>query len=497
VSETRELAVKGGSLRAHAARGTIINGAFDVGVGVLGLVRGFIVAGLVSAHDYGVWGILVIAFGTLSWLKQFGVPEKYVQQDEPDQELAFQRAFTIEAMANIAFAVVLLAAIPLAVVVYGQHAIVAPALVLALVIPAYALQAPLWVFYRRMDFVRQRTLQAVDPVVSFVVTVVAAALGAGYWSFLAGLLAGGWINALLILRASPYPLRWRYDAATLRSYASFSWPLFVVGISGVLVAQGSIIAASQHLGLAGVGAIALATTIGQMADRVDGMISLALYPAICAIAEKTELLFETFVKANRLALMWGVPFGAGVALFAADLVHHVIGDRWAFAIDLIRLVAVATAINQIAFNWHSYFRARSQTRPLAVAAVLSVVFYAGLPIPLLLTHGLSGYGWGVVGVAGLQLVVRAYYLGKLFGRFSMLAHTVRALAPTVLPAAAILAWRAAGVADRTSAEAFGELLAYLALTVLATVALERDLLRELRGYLRREPAPPVAPAPSI
>ena len=41
---------------------------------------------------------------------------------------------------------------------------------------------------------------------------------------------------------------------------------------------------------------------------------------MCAVADRTELLFETFVKSNRLALMWAMPSGLGLALFAPDLV---------------------------------------------------------------------------------------------------------------------------------------------------------------------------------
>src|SRR3954465_11879816 len=190
MSADRELALGDRSLRAHAARGTMINGAFNVAVSSLGLVRGFIVAAFLTAGDYGVWGIVVIAFGTLSWLKQVGVSEKYVQQSEPDQELAFQRAFTIELLANAAFLVVLLVAIPLAVVVYGQHASVGPALLLALVIPAYVLQTPVWIFYRRMDFVRQRGLQSIDPIISFTVPVALAVAGAGSCALIAPILAG-------------------------------------------------------------------------------------------------------------------------------------------------------------------------------------------------------------------------------------------------------------------------------------------------------------------
>ena len=50
------------------------------------------------------------------------------------------------------------------------------------------------------------------------------------------------------------------------------------------------------------------------------------------VRDRTDLLFETFVKSNRLALMWGMPFGVGLALFAADLIDFVIG-RLLFAVQ--------------------------------------------------------------------------------------------------------------------------------------------------------------------
>jgi len=499
MDDGRDLALGERSLRAHTARGTIVNGAFLVGVNSLGLIRGFLVAGFLTAADYGVWGIVVIAFGTLSWLKEVGVSEKYVQQDEDDQELAFQRAFTVELVANALFVVAILVAVPIAVAVYGQHEIVWPALALCLVVPAYVLQTPVWIFYRRMDFYRQRMLQAVDPIVSFVVTVALAAAGAGYWAFLAGMLAGGWCNALIVWRASPYKLRWRWHAPTVRSYGSFSWPLFVMGASAIVVAQGTIITASHELDLAGVGAITLATTIALYVDRVDEVVTQTLYPAICAVADRADLLFETFVKSNRLALMWGVPFGVGVALFARDLVHFGIGERWAFAIDLIEWSALAATLHHIGFNWHAFFRARGETRPLAVAALVTVAAFAVAPIPLLVSHGLDGYGLGLVIVAAVQLVVRSVYLTRLFGAFDMARHIGRALAPSVLPTAAVLGWRALAAPHRTAWLALAEAGAYLALTAVFTLLFERDLLREVRGYLRRAseagPPPPAAPAP--
>ena len=89
-----------------------------------------------------MWGILVVAFGTLLWLKQAGIGDKYIQQDEADQELAFQTAFTLEAMFSGLFMVLIAVVAPLAGWVYGQPEIVLPGLRLVLMLPATVLQGP-------------------------------------------------------------------------------------------------------------------------------------------------------------------------------------------------------------------------------------------------------------------------------------------------------------------------------------------------------------------
>src|SRR5437764_15217353 len=106
-------ALRGRSLRRDAARGTIINGAFLVGLNALVLLRGILLAGFLASNDYGVWGVLSVAVAGLFWFKDVGVSDKYVQQDADDQELAFQRAFTLEAALTGIFTVIAALAVPL------------------------------------------------------------------------------------------------------------------------------------------------------------------------------------------------------------------------------------------------------------------------------------------------------------------------------------------------------------------------------------------------
>lgn len=484
MSERLEAAVPHGrTLREHAARGTLINGAFMSGLGVLSLLRGFVVAAFVTTADYGLWGVLIVSIGTLVLLKQVGIGDRFVAQDEPDQELAFHRAFTLELLLTLAVSVLLLALLPLFALAYGQPELLAPGLVVIAALPAIALQTPVWVYYRRMQFVRQRTLQAVEPVVGFAVTLGLAIAGAGYWAFVVGYFVGAWSAALVALLAAPVRPRWSFDSSVLRSYAAFSWPLFLAALGGVVVAQAAVFGTEAHLGIAAVGALTLAITITQFTARVDQLVTETLYPAICAVRDRTELLLESFVKSNRLALMWGVPFGLGVSLFCADLVAFGIGEKWEPAIVLMQVFGVVAAAGQVGFNWDAYFRALGQTRPIATASLITAASFVTAGIPLVLAFGLRGVAAAIAVQVAVDLVLRAWFLRRIFPGLRFARHALRGIAPTIPAVALVLIVRAVETGERTLALAIGEAALFLLVTALVTWFAERVLLREALGYL--------------
>ena len=119
--------------------------------------------------------------------------------------------------------------------------------------------------------------------------------------------------------------------------------------------------------------IVLASSISNYVNSVDGVVTETLYPAICAVRDHVDLLFEAFVKSNRLALMWGLPFGVGLALFASDLVRFGIGEQWHSGITLIAVFGIIAGISHIGFNWDAFYRARGNTKPIAVWSALTLL----------------------------------------------------------------------------------------------------------------------------
>ena len=95
----------------------------------------------------------------------------------------------------------------------------------------------------------------------------------------------------------------------------------------------------------------------------------------------------------------------------------------------------------------------------------------------------------------VSLVVRVHFLMRLFPGFEMLRHAARAIAPTVPAAAAVLLMRQLPMTDhRTAAMALVEMATFVVVTVVATAALERSLVREVLGYLRPAAVPQVSGA---
>ncbi len=484
VRSTRGINTKGLAMRVFAARGVVINTVFDVVFSLLGLIQGFVLAGLLSTKDYGVWGILMASLGVLAQLKLIGISDKYVQQNEQDQELEYQRAFTLEILMTAVTCVVLLVSLPILAVIYNNWQIVAPGAVCVVVIMAGVLQTPFWRFYRDMDFLKQRITGAVTPVVMFITAIGLGIAGFGYWalvlSYLIGTLAGG----AVAMSISQYPFKWRYDRGTLKVYSGYTWPILVSMVSAIGLSYTATIAANDHLGLAAVGVVALCFNIITFAQRVDQLVSSTLYPAICAVQDRIDLLRESFVKSNRLALMWAMPFGCGLALFGADLIHFVLGNKWDAAITFLQITGLVEAIGHIGFNWDDYLRARAITRPIAVSGMVAWAVFAAVGLPLMFAFGLKGLAYGIGAQALGALAVRAYYMTKLFDGFHFVSHAMRAMLPTVPAAGVVVLLRQFESGRRTVLEAVLELIVYGLVTLAATLWFERRLVLEVIGYLK-------------
>jgi O-antigen/teichoic acid export membrane protein len=473
-------------LRRRTLRGTIVTAAFLAGIDGLVLIQGLVVTRLLGPREIGLYGVVSTTVISLIALKKVGVDELFVQQDQDDQEREFQYAFTLELALSIAMCLIILALSPVVAAVYSDHRLLALMASLAYLPIAFALQAPLWVFFRRMDYRRQRSLQAIQPVIGFAVTVpLAAATGLGVWSLVIGQVAGYIVAVAATLRVTPYRLALRYDRAVAARYLRFSGPIMLTIAGAIVIAQGQILMITLHDGLAGAGFITLAVTLTRYIDRADQIVTATIYPAICAIQGQRRALEEMYLKSNRATLLWVLPYAVGVVLFAPDLIHFVLGDRWEPAVLLLQGLAIVGAITQLGFNWFSFFRAHGDTRPPAVEAIAGAGAFLVLVPAGLLLDGFHGFVLARIAAALVPFCVRGVFVRRLLPDVRYRQIVAPTLVPIVAAAAAPLIVRVILWGQhRTLGQAIAELVLFVVTYTTMALWRERNLVRELLGALR-------------
>jgi O-antigen/teichoic acid export membrane protein len=474
-----------GGLRVATARGGVVNAVFLSGAEGLVLVQGLLATALLGPGAIGLYGVVTTTAMTIVALRRVGIDEAFVQERAADERAEFERAFTVELVLGLLGALLIAALAPLLAAVYGDDRLLALTLAVAYLPVAFALQAPQWIFFKRMDYVRLRSLQAIVPLGTVAVTVPLLLAGVGVWALVIGPLCGNLAAIAVAWRVSPYRLRLRPDRDAARRYLRFSWPVFATSAAALLVAQGQIAVFGISGGLAAAGYVTLAATLTRYVDRADQILATTIYPAIVRVRGRADVLEELFAKANRLTLMWAFPFGAGLALFGADLVRFVLGRDWDGTIVLLGGLAVAGAIQQVGYNWFAFYRARGESWPQAVEAGVLAASFAAFAVPGALLGGAWWFVAGRLACTACVLAVRRLYVRRLLPGVRLAPVALRAAVPVALASAPVLALRLASWGgDRSLAQALAELALWLAALAVATRRLDGALLAELGGYLR-------------
>ena len=126
-----------------------------------------------------------------------------------------------------------------------------------------------------------------------------------------------------------------------------------------------------------------------------------------------------------------------------------------------------------------------KTRPIAVGGRRLLAVYSPWRCRCSL-DGLEGLAIGMAMTVAAGLAARAYYVTRLFPRFRILApHRCGRSRPRSPRPAPCCGLRMLASGERTAGMAAVEFAVYVAVTLAATGLLERPLLREVLGYLRR------------
>ncbi|MGI8608646.1 MAG: oligosaccharide flippase family protein [Candidatus Dormibacteria bacterium] len=420
-------AAAGRPLGQRALHGVILTAAFALGIEALKAAAGLLSARLLLPSDFGVAGVAIYAIALVAAVFNLDVESRLIQaKTSPDE--SYDYAFTLQCVAGLGYGLLAVAAGPVLARVYGVPVLVPVCAVLALQAVTLPGLVPLAVLQRDLDWMRQRLVGSVGPVLGAVATVTLALQHAGVWALIVGQVLSALAGPVVlwgVVRRRPR-LRWPIPRQDLRFFLSFGWPLWVGGLLWLASSNGMILEVKLALGLTVLGYFRVATGLGERIDTAERVLSSVLFPVICRLTDPDHLR-RAFNVSARMLLLWAVPTGLGLAVFATDLVHIVLGPRWEQIIPLVRVEGVVEVFNSIATMWALFYAAAGNTRP-------SLWLSLQVNLLLLASIGIAGFLFGIVGVAG---VVGLASLFSLYQRRRLVQRLFPGL-PVVRPALPLL-----------------------------------------------------------
>lgn len=466
------------NLGGRAVRGILISTGFAVAWEVAGGVATLITARFLLPEDYALFGVAVFALGIGGALVAFSLDTRLVQVPE-DPGDAFDYGFTLQLATSAVYIGLALLIAPVASKLYGNGALVPICLVLSLQRLIGTFGWPGIYFQRELLWWKQRLIGSAGPAIQIVLTLVLAIRGFGVWSLVYGQVAGTVVpTALTWALASRRPrIRLPIPRRYLSFFFKFAWPLWVGGLVSIAAINGMMKEVDLTLGLAMLGYIRMAVALGERIDRAEHILGTVLFPVLSRTRDPARLR-RAFALSQKAVLIWSVPTGLGLAVFANDIVYLFLGDKWLPIVPLLRVEGIGEVLNAIATMWEMFYMVKGDNRP-GMRLGLQINLFMLLVIGV--ASATFGYG-GVVVTIFLAVLIGLYqrrrYTLKMFPgmpviltAFPLLLAGVTASVMTLLLTRSIAAM---AYLPRLSLR----LALFLGLYAVLVVALERPFLRE-------------------
>lgn len=385
-----------GDLRGRSVRSGIFALGARLAQGLLGVLGVMVLARILSPADFGVLAMVLPLVFLYNGIANLGLQNAVMHEEILDHWKA-SAMFRSAAVTNLGLAALFFLSGPLLARLYGDARASGVAMVWAGGLYILALSAIHEALLKRqLRFFSVLTMRVTGMAVGIIAAIIAAALGAGYWSLLLQ-----WV-AMDLFRAGGmwWLCRWRpaLEAREGGRESTGGMREYWRNVAGFRVLNWFAMHPDRIL----VGRLGGATMLG----LYDSSRRWAFYPSMQLFQSLTDVAVATFSRVTgdpqryRAIVLRGtlpvlalpLPAIAFVFLDTRNVILVLLGQQWLDAIPFVRLMCVGAFFGTLSRLTQWLYLSRGDTR-----RQLQWAMYA--QTPAMLAAVLIGTNWGAIGVA--------------------------------------------------------------------------------------------------
>lgn len=367
---------------------------------VIQLASVVILARILSPTDYGLLAMVAAVMGIADLFRDFGLSSAAIQAKTLTNHQR-DNLFWINTALGLVLAVLIFFGAPLLAAIYKQPALIpiTQALSLTFLLNGISTQYRAGL-NRHLKFARLALADIIAAAVALAVAVTAGVWGAGYWALVIQQLVTGLVMLVLVMTASAWlPGRPR-KGVQMNGMLRFGWDLVATQMVSYVGRNTDSFVIGIRYGADPLGLYNRAFQLLMMPlTQVRSAATVVALPVLARLQDDNER-FIRFVLRGQLALGYSLVAGMGMVAGASLSVTSLfLGSQWLDLAPVMELLAVAGALQTLAFVGYWVYVSKGLTRQLFRYSIVDTV----VTVICVLTGSMGG----IVGVAAGFAVAQA------------------------------------------------------------------------------------------
>jgi O-antigen/teichoic acid export membrane protein len=475
------------SLTSRVQSGIIWNAISVSSTYLLGLVRSVIMARLLVAEDFGLFGMALTVVTGLSAITSIGIDISVINtRFDNDEELSrhLDTIWTVDLIRRLILALLMLLLARPAAKFYGEARVFELLLVLSLLPIIQGLQNIGLLLYRKsVNFKKIVWLELTTNLLTALATIALVLWTRNVWALVLSQIVAALIGVGLSYLFHAYRPHLRVDKQALRLALNFGKYAFLLGVLGYVMMMADNILLGRLYSAAILGTYVIAYNLAVLPlHGVGTAIVNVTFPAYAEISGgESERLERAFARVFALSSTLLSLTAALLLLLGEEIVVFLYGSKWAAAGIILRILAILVFCKGHAILVSPLVVSMRGIAPDAKIKMVEAAIFLVLLYPLTSKYGAVGAAAAGAIAFGVMMI------NRLRAAASLLPNISRMLLRTVLSAvvACALGVLLAAFAIRTVASIPGRLLLGGAAIAIVVSGVMSILSPHLRTELRR------------
>jgi teichuronic acid exporter len=377
-----------------------------------------LLARLLFPEDFGLVGMAVVFTSFVSVFNDIGIGAALVQRKKEDlRNEHFHTSFwTGIFWSTILYVFISIIVAPLAARFYSEQ-------ILAEIIPILSigiLASPINLVHKAqltkdLNFKTIALIGNSCNIFSGVVAISLALLGYGVWSLVFNSVASVLVAIPFFFKATGWKPRFIWDKQAFKDIFGFGMYITGSSVFNNFISKVDYLLIGKFVSASSLGAYTFAFTLTDIVRaQIMGVMNKVMYPVYGQKQNNLASIKNFYLKVVRYNSLLVYPIMVIIFLNGMDIVNYYFGDKWAEAIQPMRILSVSVMFHMLVNSNTSLIRGLGKPKlEFQLQLFKSVVLYIPLVSIGIYYHGIVGAASAILINKFLSVIIAQHYLKKL------------------------------------------------------------------------------------